>query len=627
LFAHRLMGPDLQRQQAEAVQKGLDLARVTHRKKPGDVSWAMWQFHFLLENAAVKLGAGEFRAAEQELAAGMALAESVDAPRVQLIFALAQLQRSIAQRTVGAGGRAGVGEAGDAADRALLGMEAREGRLAAAPARLHHHVLRTLGRLAEGDVSATAGDPQRIHVLLKEMNAAVPSRGGRACDGGGGGTGGVEYMNGHGDGGKGGVEDDQGYRWLSSAATTALARLLTAEAQRPLGKFADARRELEAAVAACDGALKELAVLPEGGDAEEAAAAEHSELMEAVAAAGGRAGRGAHASSSSAVAAPSARQWVGCETDLSLRTGADAMPYLTLRMLALQALVGVELTSTKLSDAAACAESMRAMVEAYPKALQRTAAAADMAEGQVLQSLGETAAAAARFRAAAVSAEMFGVPATKDLACVCGALAELADGSPEAVSRALNLVRPVLAQHEAMAAAAAAGASAGAGVGAGAGMEAGKHIAIDGGGASGSGGNGKDSDGDRHRERQRDLSAAAHPNFTHQAAALFVSGYATLRRGGAALEAKPLLSRALKLAHSQCCNHQLVAQSLSLIGTIVLDTRGGDLRQSLDMLQSSFTLSKAQEDVPAQLGCLQSLLRLHRVRGSDAEEQEALGVP
>ena len=60
-----------------------------------------------------------------------------------------------------------------------------------------------------------------------------------------------------------------------------------------------------------------------------------------------------------------------------------------------------------------------------------------------------------------------------------------------------------------------------------------------------------------------------------------VWGYATLRQGGASQEAKPKLSRALKLAHSQCCNHQLVAQSLSLIGTIVLDTRGGDLSQSL----------------------------------------------
>ena len=63
---------------------------------------------------------------------------------------------------------------------------------------------------------------------------------------------------------------------------------------------------------------------------------------------------------------------------------------------------------------------------------------------------------------------------------------------------------------------------------------------------------------------------------------------------------------------------------MSLIGTIVLDTRGDDLTQSLDMLQSSFTLSKAQQDMPAQLGCLQSLLRLHRLRGSSGEEQDAL---
>jgi MAternally-affected-uncoordination protein len=599
------MGPDLRRQQTEAVQKGLDLSRVTTKKKPQDASWAAWQFHFHLEKAELKLsgGAPEFRAAEHELAAGLALAESMDLPRVQLIFALAQLQRAVAQRAGagasggggGGGGRAGVG---DAADKALAAVEEREGKAACAPMRLHHHVLRMLGRLAEGDVSATAGDAARIHVLLQEETA--PS----------------EEVDGDGDG-EVANEGDQGYRWLPIAATTALARLLTAEAQRPLGKFADARRELEAAVAACDGALATLGVLPEGGDAEAAAAAELSKLTEAAVAAaaaaaetsgggggggGSRATRGAQASSSSAAAAavPSLRQWVGCETDLSLRTGANATPYLAIRMLALQALVGVELTSTRLSEAAARAESMRAMVEAYPRVLRRTAAAADMSEGQVLHSLGRQAEAAARFTAAAESAERFGVPATKDLACVCGALAELADGSPEAISRALNLVRPVLARHEAMATA-AAGAGTGAGAGAGAR-----------GGASGSGGGGGD----------KDPSAA--PNYTHQAAALFVSGYATLRQGGMANEAKPKLSRALKLAHSQCCNHQLVAQSLSLIGTIVLDTKGGDLSQSLDMLQSSFTLSKAQEDLPAQMGCLQSLLRLHRIRGSNKEEQDAL---
>ena len=154
---------------------------------------------------------------------------------------------------------------------------------------------------------------------------------------------------------------------------------------------------------------------------------------------------------------------------------------------------------------------------------------------------------------------------------------------PEAISRALNLVRPVLARHERAAEEAANAAGGG---------------------------------------KEKDKDAA--PNYAYQAAALFVSGYATLRQGEASQEAKPKLSRALKLAHSQCCNHQLVAQSLSLIGTIVLNARGGDLSQSLDMLQSSFTLSKAQEDVPAQLGCLQSLLRLHRLRGSSEEEQGQL---
>jgi hypothetical protein len=53
----------------------------------------------------------------------------------------------------------------------------RYSKVECAPMRLHHHVVRMLGRLAAGDVSAAAGDPQRIHVLLQEI------------DGGGGGEG------------------------------------------------------------------------------------------------------------------------------------------------------------------------------------------------------------------------------------------------------------------------------------------------------------------------------------------------------------------------------------------------------------------------------------------------------
>jgi MAternally-affected-uncoordination protein len=418
-------------------------------------------------------------------------------------------------------------------------------------------VLRLLARLAAGNVGAAAGDPAEIKALLQQTATenAVRDR-----------ARGKENGPGRGVKRKGERsakdEDDASdeYFWLPSPATRALARLLCAEAARPTGQFKDARLELEAVVAECDEALIELGVLPEGGDARAAREAEERAL-----ASGKKKGGGA------------SRQWVCSEADLAPRVASDATPYLTLRMLALQSLVGVDLTSTKIDEAAARAEKMRATVEAYPRALRRCAAAADMAEGQVLHSVGQEAEAAVRFAAAAETAEAFGAPATRDLACVCGALSELADGSPEAVSRALNLVRPVTRRHEDAAAAASAAAD-----------------------------------------------EAAAPNYAYQAAALFVSGYAALRQGGASQEAKPKLSRALKLAHSQCCNHQLVAQSLSLIGTVVLDTRGGDLGQSLDMLQSSFTLSKAQEDMPAQLGCLGGLLRLHRLRGSPEEEQSAL---
>ena len=115
----------------DAVQRGMDLSSATAKKKPNDPTWHMWQFHFHLEKAELHLGSGNFRAAETELSAGLALAESMDSPRVQLIFALAQLQRAIAQRTFRKGERSGVGEAGDIADKAMKAVQAREGRQSA----------------------------------------------------------------------------------------------------------------------------------------------------------------------------------------------------------------------------------------------------------------------------------------------------------------------------------------------------------------------------------------------------------------------------------------------------------------------------------------------------------------
>ena len=573
---YRLYGDDLKKQQMDAVNGGLDLARVTAKKKPKDDTWVKYQYHFLLERAGIHMRQGGFKDVTATLDEGAALATKNDDARMRCVFALAEFQRALGQRLRGRGAGSGEVVASKAADEAVAALMAKEkDKAAVAHVRLHHHILKTCGKLMAGDVASTQGEAQKIQNVLKLVED--------------------------------GVATENEYGWLPIPAMITLARLLNAEAARPLGKFSDARKEIELAMKACDGALMVLGVLPEGGDAVAAAEQERAKLEKeakekppAVVAspepkspAGGSAKtraspRKSPRSKPAPAASPAAsadqeielRQWVGSETDLAYRTAADAGPYLFLRMYLLQSLVAIELTSTKLNSAAQRAERMRAMIEAYPRTLRRCAHEADMAEGHVLHSLGKFHDAAVRFSAAADLAEAFGTPAGKDIASVCGALYELADGSPEAISRALDLVRPVLTRHEEMIAAVNA------------------------------------------NENEKDLGAA--PNCVHQAAALFVSGYATLRQGDASQEAKPKLSKALKLAHSQCCNHQLVAQSLSLIGGIVLDARGGDLSQSLDMLQSSFTLSKAQEDMPAQIGCLVSLLKLHKLKGSDKEEQDAL---
>ena len=59
--------------------------------------------------------------------------------------------------------------------------------------------------------------------------------------------------------------------------------------------------------------------------------------------------------------------------------------------------------------------------------------------------------------------------------------------------------------------------------------------------------------------------------------------------------------------------------SLRLIAGIVIETTKTDISQSLDMVQSSFTLSKAQEDLPSQLASLVDLIKIHEI-----QEQQGL---
>ena len=106
---YRLMGPDLRRQQTDAVQKGLDMSRVAANRQPDERAWLTWQHHFLLEKAQLKMSAGDFRLAQKTLAEGLVSATRALMPRARLVFALAQLQRAVAQRAAGNG--AGADEA------------------------------------------------------------------------------------------------------------------------------------------------------------------------------------------------------------------------------------------------------------------------------------------------------------------------------------------------------------------------------------------------------------------------------------------------------------------------------------------------------------------------------------
>ena len=94
---------------------------------------------------------------------------------------------------------------------------------------------RALGRLAAGDVAAAAGDPAEMKALLAEREGE--------------------------DEDEGDARETVGSAWLPAPAARAFARLLWAEAVRPLGQFKEARRELEAALRECDDALNVLGVL------------------------------------------------------------------------------------------------------------------------------------------------------------------------------------------------------------------------------------------------------------------------------------------------------------------------------------------------------------------------------
>ena len=117
------------------------------------------------------------------------------------VCALARLQRAIAQRGAGEGAGAGEVDAAKTAEDAVNALEEAVGEEAAAPARLHLHVLRTLGNLAAGNVHATAEVPKIVARLVKSIEGKTDDE----------------------------IEAKHAYVWLPVRATIALAKLLTGD--------------------------------------------------------------------------------------------------------------------------------------------------------------------------------------------------------------------------------------------------------------------------------------------------------------------------------------------------------------------------------------------------------------
>ena len=92
------------------------------------------------------------------------------------------------------------------------------------------------------------------------------------------------------------------------------------------------------------------------------------------------------------------------------------------------------------------------------------------------------------------------------------------------------------------------------------------------------------------------------------------------------MEAKALLSRCLKAGHGELNNHELVGQTLTALGALVLQQ--GDGAQAKEMLMSAFTMAKAASDAPAQASALALLSRVHTAAGAvaDAKEMDKYGV-
>ena len=300
------------------------------------------------------------------------------------------------------------------------------------------------------------------------------------------------------------------------------------------------------------------------------------------------------------------RIWVMKEENLGPRSSCDALPFFTLRCNCNELLASMYLTAGDYPKAVVEANELDATVSTYPVTLSSLVAHCEMVRGHAFYSMGKFHDSVKAFTKAAEGAK---TPSFRDVATLCAALGELASGGTKGASKALDLAQPICRRHEDFLQNEEE-------------QEKRKKKEEES-GAKGNEANGGD-DGDENDDDDDDDENSFRPSLTDRAVALFVSGFAFLERGNQD-GAKSRLSSALKLAHAKTKDTQLVAACLRALGSIASERSApNEQQQALDMLQSAFTLSKAQDDLDGQVDALRNLVASHEKKGSNEKEKKTL---
>ena len=342
------------------TQKGLDLSRFAAKKCPARErgAWRAWQLHFLLDKADLKMAQGDFRLARKTLAEGAAAAaDAGDAePSVRM---WARLRWPAAARGRAEGRRRGRGLGRDGrrwTPRTRLWFRWRRRRAGRSARRPACTTASCALRLAAGNAGAPPATPRRSRRCWSRRRASTPRakravrktsrmalclrRRKRRRDGRDRRSAFRERRRAASDGatrraratGTGGFRRRRRARWRGCCARRRRARPASSRTRAAIWKRSSPSATRRSSSSACS---------PKAATrARRATKGKRRRRRRKRKAPVARRGRRRPL--------PPSRQWAGCEADPAPRVASDATPYLTMRMLALQSLVGIDLTSTKM---------------------------------------------------------------------------------------------------------------------------------------------------------------------------------------------------------------------------------------------------------------------------------------